>query len=79
MRYTVRMVNGSDRLCEFDKMQRQRILEAVESGEEHHAALERIKKETWPEYLRILQEYNDAPIFRSPFPSNDYEPPPRAA
>lgn len=64
---------------EFDRMQRARIAALTEAGETHARALERVKHETRAEYFTILRECGDLPLYSLPFPSNDYEPPPRAA
>lgn len=67
--------NGRLRLLAFDKIQQRRIVEAVEAGEDGVKAQERIKEETRGEYLRILTECGDLPVYTLPFPGPDKGPP----
>lgn len=63
----------------FDQMQRDRIRELTDAGETIMRATERVKHETREQYFRLLNKYADIPVYTLPFPSLDYDPPPRAA
>lgn len=63
------------RMDDYDRRQRERIVAEVQAGETMDRALEKIKREMLPEYIRILTECGDLPVYGLRFPSPDYKPP----
>jgi hypothetical protein len=64
-------MSGKERMQAFDLKQRQLVVAAVEAGEDGQKALHRIKQETYQEYISILAEYSDVPVYPLPFPANE--------
>jgi len=61
---------SKQRMIEFDQRQRRMVVEATERGEDCAKALNRIKQETFREYIEILSEYSDVPVYPLPFPAD---------